>query len=131
MRQQLRLPRLAEGVDELEEVDEIDGAAAVEVEAGVGAAEGVDELEEVDEVRLAVAVEIGRRLAASLPDGGKSHRLRPATATSTVFVPGWLPKVSVLAARPLASVVSADELSEPPPAVTAKVTAAPAYPEPP
>ena len=51
-------------------------------------------------------------------------------ATSTVFGPGVLPRVSLLAARPSASVVSVPAESVPPPAVTAKVTTAPEKTEP-
>ena len=59
---QLAPGRLSEVVGEEEEVAEVDGAAAVEVEAWVAAAEGVCEEEEVGEAGLAVAVEVGRGL---------------------------------------------------------------------
>ena len=51
---------------------------------------------------------------------------RPTIDTSTVFVPGLGPRVSVLSARPLASVVAYSivnrPLSFPAPAVTLNVT---------
>ena len=66
----------AERIDKLEEIGEIDGAAAVEVEAGVGAAVGVGKEEEVDEIGPAVTVEIGWRVWLSKRRYGIDGRTR-------------------------------------------------------